>query len=194
MSAAPAPSETKKAHWWETPRRRGFWLSAFAAASAAAWACPRAAVKLLPAASRAAPSRSPASARAASNRSPASARALPRRSPAASAASRAIPIGSGPDRASSPVIAMFANHSPGGQGSCQWAVTGAWAPSPAAIVPGARSRVVWRALDAAVTGEPRAEFPEGRWAGLHAEYAERIGVSPEPGRRALRERPEVDAG
>lgn len=43
-------------------------------------------------------------------------------------------------------------------------------------------------LEAALDGQPRADFPEGRWVELHEAYAERFGVSPEPGREALRER------
>jgi uncharacterized protein YndB with AHSA1/START domain len=43
-------------------------------------------------------------------------------------------------------------------------------------------------LEAALDGEPRTEFPEGRWVELHEEYADQFGVSPEPGRQALRER------
>jgi uncharacterized protein YndB with AHSA1/START domain len=40
-------------------------------------------------------------------------------------------------------------------------------------------------LEDALAGEPRAEFPEGRWVELHEEYAEQFGVSPEPGREAF---------
>jgi uncharacterized protein YndB with AHSA1/START domain len=48
-------------------------------------------------------------------------------------------------------------------------------------------------LEAALAGNPRAEFPEGRWVGLHEEYAEQFGVSPEPGRQALRERQKAES-
>ena len=48
-------------------------------------------------------------------------------------------------------------------------------------------------LELALGGNPRAEFPEGRWVELHEEYAEQFSVSPEPGRQALRERQEADA-
>jgi uncharacterized protein YndB with AHSA1/START domain len=47
-------------------------------------------------------------------------------------------------------------------------------------------------LEAALAGQPRAEFPEGRWVELHEEYAEHFGVSPEPGRQALRERQQAE--
>jgi uncharacterized protein YndB with AHSA1/START domain len=43
-------------------------------------------------------------------------------------------------------------------------------------------------LEAALDGEPRAEFPEDRWVELHEAYAEQFDVSPEPGREAIRER------
>jgi uncharacterized protein YndB with AHSA1/START domain len=43
-------------------------------------------------------------------------------------------------------------------------------------------------LELALGGETRDEFPAGRWVELHEEYAEQFGVSPEPGRKALRER------
>ena len=43
-------------------------------------------------------------------------------------------------------------------------------------------------LEIALDGEARAEFPEGRWVELHEAYASEFGVSPEPGRQALRER------
>jgi uncharacterized protein YndB with AHSA1/START domain len=43
-------------------------------------------------------------------------------------------------------------------------------------------------LELALAGSPRAEFPEGRWSELHEEYAANFGVSPDPGREALRER------
>ena len=43
-------------------------------------------------------------------------------------------------------------------------------------------------LEAALADDPRAELPEGRWSELHEAYAQRFGVSPEPGREALRER------
>jgi uncharacterized protein YndB with AHSA1/START domain len=43
-------------------------------------------------------------------------------------------------------------------------------------------------LEAALDGQPRAEFAGDRWTDLHEEYAEQFGVSPEPGRQALRER------
>jgi uncharacterized protein YndB with AHSA1/START domain len=43
-------------------------------------------------------------------------------------------------------------------------------------------------LELALAGTPRAEFPEGRWVELHESYASDFGVSPEPGRQALRER------
>jgi uncharacterized protein YndB with AHSA1/START domain len=43
-------------------------------------------------------------------------------------------------------------------------------------------------LEAALDGQPRGEFPHDRWVELHEEYAEQFGVSPEPGRQALRER------
>lgn len=49
-------------------------------------------------------------------------------------------------------------------------------------------------LAAALAGAARAGFPEERWMELHEQYAEQFGVSPEPGRRALRERQAVDAG
>jgi uncharacterized protein YndB with AHSA1/START domain len=49
-------------------------------------------------------------------------------------------------------------------------------------------------LELALAGTPRAEFPEGRWVELHEEYAEQFGVSPEPGRQALRERQEAESG
>jgi len=49
-------------------------------------------------------------------------------------------------------------------------------------------------LEAALAGEPRAEFPEDRWVELHEEYAEQFGVSPEPGRQALRERQAAGSG
>jgi uncharacterized protein YndB with AHSA1/START domain len=49
-------------------------------------------------------------------------------------------------------------------------------------------------LEFALAGTPRAEFPEGRWVELHEAYAERFGVSPEPGRKALRDRQEAEAG
>ena len=48
-------------------------------------------------------------------------------------------------------------------------------------------------LELALAGEPRAEFPEGRWVELHEEYAEQFGVSPESGREALRERQEAES-
>jgi uncharacterized protein YndB with AHSA1/START domain len=43
-------------------------------------------------------------------------------------------------------------------------------------------------LEAALDGHPRAEFPEDRWVELHESYASEFGVSPEPGREALRQR------
>jgi uncharacterized protein YndB with AHSA1/START domain len=43
-------------------------------------------------------------------------------------------------------------------------------------------------LEAALAGEGPAEFPDGHWSELHEGYAEDFGVSPEPGRQALRER------
>jgi uncharacterized protein YndB with AHSA1/START domain len=43
-------------------------------------------------------------------------------------------------------------------------------------------------LELALAETPRSEFPEGRWVELHEAYAEQFGVSPEPGREALRER------
>jgi uncharacterized protein YndB with AHSA1/START domain len=49
-------------------------------------------------------------------------------------------------------------------------------------------------LELALAGTPRAEFPEGRWVELHEAYSEQFGVSPEPGRKALRERQEAEAG
>lgn len=48
-------------------------------------------------------------------------------------------------------------------------------------------------LETALAGEPRSEFPEGRWVELHEAYAERFGVDPENGRKALRERREAEA-
>jgi uncharacterized protein YndB with AHSA1/START domain len=42
-------------------------------------------------------------------------------------------------------------------------------------------------LETALAGEPRSEFPEGRWVELHEAYAEQFGVDPEAGRKALRE-------
>jgi uncharacterized protein YndB with AHSA1/START domain len=48
-------------------------------------------------------------------------------------------------------------------------------------------------LELALADTPRAEFPEGRWVELHEEYATQFGVSPEPGRQALRERQEAEA-
>jgi uncharacterized protein YndB with AHSA1/START domain len=47
-------------------------------------------------------------------------------------------------------------------------------------------------LEAALAGESRAELPEGRWSELHEAYAQRFGVSPEPGREALRERQDAE--
>jgi hypothetical protein len=49
-------------------------------------------------------------------------------------------------------------------------------------------------LELALAGTPRGEFPEGRWVELHEAYAEQFGVSPEPGRQALRERQEAASG
>jgi uncharacterized protein YndB with AHSA1/START domain len=49
-------------------------------------------------------------------------------------------------------------------------------------------------LELALDGNPRAEFPEGRWVELHEAYAEQFSVSPEPGRQALRERQEAESG
>jgi uncharacterized protein YndB with AHSA1/START domain len=49
-------------------------------------------------------------------------------------------------------------------------------------------------LEAALAGQPRGEFPEGRWVELNEEYAEQFGVSPEPGRQALRERQGAESG
>jgi uncharacterized protein YndB with AHSA1/START domain len=49
-------------------------------------------------------------------------------------------------------------------------------------------------LEAALADEPRAEFPEDDWVELHEAYAEQFGVSPEPGRQALRERQEAEFG
>lgn len=43
-------------------------------------------------------------------------------------------------------------------------------------------------LELALAETPRSEFPAGRWVELHEDYAKRFGVSPEPGRQALRER------
>jgi uncharacterized protein YndB with AHSA1/START domain len=43
-------------------------------------------------------------------------------------------------------------------------------------------------LELSLGGEPRAEFPSDRWVELHEAYAEQFGVSPEAGRKALRER------
>ena len=49
-------------------------------------------------------------------------------------------------------------------------------------------------LELALAGTPRGDFPEGRWVELHEAYAEQFGVSPEPGRQALRERQEAASG
>jgi uncharacterized protein YndB with AHSA1/START domain len=49
-------------------------------------------------------------------------------------------------------------------------------------------------LEAALSSGPRSEFPEGRWAELHEAYAAEFGVSPGPGRQALRERQHTEQG
>jgi uncharacterized protein YndB with AHSA1/START domain len=43
-------------------------------------------------------------------------------------------------------------------------------------------------LEAALDGQPRPEFPDDRWVELHERYAKQFGVSPEPGRQAIRDR------
>jgi uncharacterized protein YndB with AHSA1/START domain len=49
-------------------------------------------------------------------------------------------------------------------------------------------------LEAALDGRPKAEDPEERWVEMHEGYAEQFGVSPEPGRQAMRERQEAEPG
>jgi uncharacterized protein YndB with AHSA1/START domain len=43
-------------------------------------------------------------------------------------------------------------------------------------------------LELALGAEPQADFPADRWVELHEGYAEQFGVSPEAGRKALRDR------
>jgi uncharacterized protein YndB with AHSA1/START domain len=49
-------------------------------------------------------------------------------------------------------------------------------------------------LEAALDGRPKPEAPEERWVQMHEAYAEEFGVSPEPGRQAVRERQEAESG
>jgi uncharacterized protein YndB with AHSA1/START domain len=42
-------------------------------------------------------------------------------------------------------------------------------------------------LEAMLAGDPTAKVAEDRWSRLHEQYAERFGVDPEIGRRAMRE-------